>query len=271
MSAQASTMSQDLGMLIVYVDETGDPSGPPSRGGSPEYALGVVVVDSKKWQATFDGLIQLRRRLRASFGIPATAEVKASDLIRNEGWFKGARLSASQKKYVYRQHLRALEDLEAQAFAVWVDKRSLEASGRLSATRTMVWEMLFQRLQRTFATEPLIIVHDEGEELTIRKLARKARRYLSAGSAFGRGSRRGDLANLMDDTVARRSHESLLVQCADLVAYAAAKAMIPGGSRASRVCPPGTWEILGDACIEAVNSLARRSDPNLPPGIAVQR
>jgi hypothetical protein len=258
-------------MLTVYIDETGDPNGKPTSGASREYGLGVLVIDADNWRLAFDGLITMRRSLKRSFGIPTTAEIKASNLVRNEGWFKGATLSASQKQYIYRSHLKTIDVIGASAFAIWVDKRTLETSNRLWATRDLVWQMLFQRLQRTYAGQPILLVHDEGEEATIRKCARKARRFLTAGSITGQGNFRNDLALLVDDPVSRRSHESLMIQCADLIAYSAAKAMIPGGSRANRVCPPSMWNALGSACVEQVNALARRYDSSLPAGIAAQK
>ncbi len=253
-------------MKIVYVDETGDPSGHPATGGSREYALGVVVVDADSWKDAFDGLIELRRDIRRVHKIGVTREIKASALVRLDGPLKGMKLSSSQRQQIYRWHMRKLEAIGVKAFAVWVDKRT---HTNLADVRETVWNMLFQRLERTYRGEPVVIIHDEGEEATIRKYARRARRYLTAGSLTGTGGFRVNFERLVDDPVSRRSHEALFIQCADLVAYAAAKAMIAGGARANRVCPPTMWNTLGTACLAAVNGQARRSNPALPPGIAV--
>lgn len=164
-----------------------------------------------------------------------------------------------------------------RAFAIFVDKRELAVRGRLSSTRELAWNSLFQRLSklhdhdRPGEKSPILLVHDEGEDLTIRKLARRARRYLTAGSAYGTGPIRLSARWLLDDPVSRQSHHSLFIQCADLVAYAATKHLIPGGRRQTRVCPPSAWSQLGPACYEEANSLARRMDPTLPPGIVIRR
>lgn len=129
-----------------------------------------------------------------------------------------------------------------RAFAIFVDKRELAVRGRLSSTRELAWNSLFQRLSklhdhdRPGEKSPILLVHDEGEDLTIRKLARRARRYLTAGSAYGTGPIRLSARWLLDDPVSRQSHHSLFIQCADLVAYAATKHLIPGGRRQTRVC-----------------------------------
>lgn len=260
-------------MLLVYVDESGDPFGDPARRGSPAYTLGVVVIRDLEWADAFDALINMRRDLKQTFGIPARAEIKASYLVRNEGAIKGSGLSASQRRYIYRRHLQVVERSKVRAFAVVADKQQLAARGDLSGTRELVWETLFQRLSLMHDRDdpkrvsPVLLIHDEGEELTIRKYARRARRFLTAGSAHGTGSLRLPQRWLIDDPVSRQSDHSLFVQCADLVAYAATKRLIPGGSRAARVCPQRTWEVLGSAIHTPVNAYAIKRGAAQVPGI----
>jgi len=266
-----------FGVLIAYVDESGDPSGSPQRGGSDSYALGVVVVRSEHWADAFDGLINFRRDMRQTFGIPFRSEIKASSLVRNEGPFKGGRMSASQRRYVYKRHLDVMARLNMRAFSVYTDKRQLEQRGALSQTRWLVWETLFQRLSLMHdrdepgSKSPVLLMHDEGEELTIRGYSRKARRFLTSGSAYGTGSLRLSQRWLIDDPVSRQSNHSYFIQCADLTAYASTKRMIPGGARAARVCPPSMWDALGEACHRPANEFAVRRDPTLAPGIVVRR
>ncbi|GLV51274.1 hypothetical protein TBS_18440 [Thermobispora bispora] len=263
-------------MLFAYVDESGDPSGNPSLRGSPSYTLGVVLVRDTEWADAFDAVINLRRTLKKNFGLPVRAEVKASYLLRNEGAFSSLKLSSKQRRYIYQCHLSLLATAPARAFAVFVDKRKLVRLGRLGETRDLAWETLFQRLALTYERDnpgrksPILIVHDEGEDATIRKIARKARRYLTAGSAYGPGSLRLPDRWLLDDPVSRKSHHSLFVQLADLVAYAATKRMIPGGARRSRVCPPSMWNHLGVACHAAANAQALAYNPKAVPGIVVR-
>jgi hypothetical protein len=258
-------------MLMVYIDETGDPTGDPSHGGSREYALGAVLVSDTAWTAAFDQMITLRRALsKGTIGLPMRAEVKASNLVRNEGWFKGRGLSPSQRQYIYRKHLQLLNSASMQCFSSWVDKRAFAARGQLGLVRETVWRNLFQRLQKTFPNDPVLIIHDEGEEATIRKYARRARRFLYAGTPSGTAIRM-NFQNLVDDPVSRVSDESYMVQLADLVAYSAAKAMIPGGARAKRICPPSMWNHAGASRLAIVNSYARSIDPTLPVAVVTQK
>lgn len=191
-------------MLIIYVDETGDPNGSPAAGGSREYALGVVVLPAVNWRPALDSIIAMRRSIRSTTGLPMTAEIKASYLVRNEGWFKGGHVRPSMKQRIVRDHFRLLPVIGAEAFAVWVDKAGTVP---LTDVKTTVWNMLYQRLQKSYPGQPFLLFHDEGDESYIRKHARRARRFLTAGLASG-GSVRLDVERLLDDPVSRVSRDS---------------------------------------------------------------
>lgn len=244
-------------MILIYVDETGDPSGDPKRGASEAYALGVIALDSSQWNVALVGLKNLRRAIRDTFGVSTKAEIKASSLVHTAGDLKGSRLSSKQKRLIYKWHLRKAGQLNLKAFAVWVDKRPLSSAHELSLVREQAWVMLLQRLERTFRDTEVMIFHDQGDDHHIRRYARKARRFQTAGLIGGSESIRVDFKNLIEDPISKISHESLFVQLADLVAYAAARRRIRGGERAYRVCPETMWDELGESRLAAVNRMAR--------------
>ena len=116
--------------------------------------------------------------------------------------------------------------------------------------------MLLQRLERTSHYEggkPIMIIHDDGDNDAIRKLVRKARRHLTAGSRFGTGTILTSLKPLIDDPSPRSSEHSFFVQLADLVAYAGWRNYMAPGPGAARVCPQGMWLNIGAATHGAVN------------------
>jgi hypothetical protein len=53
----------------------------------------------------------------------------------------------------------------------------------------LAWEALLQRLERASHEDnaTFVVIHDEGEDETIRRWVRRARRHLTAGSAYGLG------------------------------------------------------------------------------------
>jgi hypothetical protein len=239
---------------FAYVDESGD-SGP---AGSRTYTLAAILVDAAQWPTVFDELIAFRRFLRDRFGIPVRAEIKANHLLRNGGVFRPLGLSESARFAVYRAHMRLQEKLELQTFAVVIRKAELAQRRHGADPRDVAWEYLIQRLERftTIGGNEVLIVHDEGDAARVRKLARKARRAGSAGSAFGTGTLRRPATRLIDDPVPRDSRQSYFLQMADLNAYAAFRAIIPPPVRAVQIVPSTMWDELGAARFAAANRLS---------------
>lgn len=254
-------------MLLAYVDESGDTGDPALAGSSACYSLGCVLVEVPDWPAAFDALVEHRRRLRATFGVLLRDEIKAAYLIRGAGPLGRLGLSPDARQRIYRSQLRVMEHLPARAFAIVTDKARSGYVGQACFDET--WTMLLQRLERTSYYEdgkPLMVIHDEGENDAIRKLVRKARRHLTAGSRFGTGTILNSLDHLIEDPSPRRSHHSFFVQLADLVAYAGWRAYMPPGAGAARVCPQDMWTNVGSAIHRPVNRYSGG-----PPGVVIRK
>ena len=99
------------------------------------------------------------------------------------------------------------------------------------------------------------MIHDDGDGGIVRKLARKARRAGTAGSAFGTGSLKRPARLMLDDPSSRKSHESYFLQLADLDAYAAFRHYYPPPS-GRIIVPQNMWNELGEARYAPVNQLA---------------
>jgi uncharacterized protein DUF3800 len=245
-------------MLVAYIDESGN-TGDPSNGGSLTFVLGCVLVDADSWPTVFDGLLRFRRRIRDKFGVRMRSEIKANYLIRNSGDLRPYGLGQGARRVIYRAHLRVLSSLGVRAFAVVVDKRTGFTSP--ADCFDLAWEGLLQRLERTSTKEKtrFVVVHDEGENDAVRRWVRRARRYLTAGSAYGGGKIVAPAVQLIDDPVARQSRQSYFIQVADLVAYAAFRSVIRPGPNIQSICPQGMWAELGDATHRAVAALKPRA------------
>ncbi|OBF38158.1 hypothetical protein A5724_10550 [Mycobacterium sp. ACS1612] len=243
-------------MLVAYIDESGN-TGDPSKGGSHTFVLGCVLVDADAWPEAFDGLLRFRRRIRDKFGVHMRAEIKANYLLRNSGDLRPYALGQGARHVIYRAHLRILASLGVRAFAIVIDKRT----GFTSPTDCfdMAWEALLQRLERTSTKEQtrFLVVHDEGENDAVRRWVRRARRYLTAGSAYGAGGGTivAPATQLIDDPVARQSTQSYFIQLADLLAYAAFRSVVPPSPNLQTICPQGMWAEVGDATHRKVAAL----------------
>lgn len=236
---------------FAYVDESGD----LGSAGSKTYVLACILVRAEMWPETFDALIEYRRWLRLHFGIPVRAEIKANYLLRNAGPFRRLGLSEAARFAVYRQTIRIVPKLGMTVFAVLIRKAELQAKTPGADPREICWEYLLQRLERfmTRSKSPVLVIHDEGEAPMVRRLARKARRAGTAGSAFGTGRLSRPARMLLDDPVPRDSRQSYFLQLADLAAYAAYRRIYPPPPRPVQIVPMGTWDDLGAARLAPAN------------------
>jgi Protein of unknown function (DUF3800) len=254
-------------MFLAYVDEYGNTGDVARPGASLAYSLGCVLVDADRWPVAFDEILAFRQRLKQKFGLPMRAELKANYLLRNSGPLHPLNLGPGARRMIYRAHMRVMSALPVRVFAVVVDKR---AKHGMPAAKIfdLAWEGLLQRLERTSTKESstFVVIHDEGDDVNIRKWVRRSRRSLTAGSAYGIGSLQYAARLLVDDPVSRPSHQSYLVQSADLAAYAGFRALIPPGPGVAVVCHQDMWDELGAAIHKPVTMVR----PRCKPGVVVR-
>ena len=249
--------------LVAYVDESGD-TGSSATGGTAAYALGCVVIDADTWLDTFDSHLELRRRLKLAYGLPVRTELKANYLIRSSGPLKALNLPTAQRHLIYRACMRWMATAPGlHAFATVTHKSPNTAGSDLLIG---TWTPMLQRLSRTtqaWHESNLLLVHDNGENDAIRKLARKSRRYLTAGQAHGSGSVDLQFKRLIDDPQPKDSQQSYMLQMADLVAYAGWRRLYKPGSSVAGVVHQDMWSELGAATLVRVNSVKLRTAPGV--------
>lgn len=246
-------------MHLAYIDESGN-----TGKGSRTYTLGCVMVEAERWPDTFDRLIAFRRHIRALFGVPVRAEIKANYLLRNAGAFRNLKLSESARFAIYRQHMRLQDKLALKTFAIVVDKSHAASKYPGRPVDDIAWEYMLQRLERFTTKENhwALIVHDEGDALGVRKIVRKSRRAGTAGSMMGSGVLKVPFSRLIDDPVPRNSTQSYFLQLADLTAYAAFRKLQPPPPRQVHIVPTTMWDELRGARYAPVNMYSGG-----PPGI----
>lgn len=246
-------------MLIAYVDESGEPGKD-----SLTYTLGCVFLSDRDWARSFDELISFRRRLRDKYSVPTTAEIKANFLIRKGGKLKDLKLNPNDRKMIYRAHFDVMQNLGCiNAFAVVVHKGPNYSNKELVEE---AWVTLIQRLEATSrlnSYEPVLIIHDHGDDTMIRRIARWSRRRLTAGSVSGRNQLSHPFVQLIDDPMPKASDQSLFIQMADLVAYAAFRNLYVPGRSISNVVDQNMWHTMGSAIFVKANGLK----PTTTPGI----
>jgi len=248
-------------MYLAYVDESGS-KGAVAAGGSMSFTLGCVLVRASQWADAFDGVIGYRRYLMKQFGLPVRAEIKANHLLRNGGAFRDLAMSESARHSVYRGLLRLQTKLALKAFGIVIRKEKLDSARDPHDT---AWDFLLQRLERltTKQQTQVLLIHDEGDALVVRTLARRARRAGIAGSAFGSGFVRSPFRGLVNDPVSRSSQQSYFLQLADLNAYAAFRRIFPPPAKPVQIVPELMWDELGDARLAEVNQRSGGPSPGI--------
>jgi hypothetical protein len=246
-------------VYLAYVDESGD----RGASGSKTYVLACVLIRSSQWGKAFDGLIAFRRFLRGRTGIPMRAEIKASFLLHNSGPLRDLGLSEKARKFVYRGLLRVQPNLGLETFAIIINKAELAKTRPTADPMVVAWTFMMQRLERLTRQpqDQLLLIHDEGEAETVRKIARRFRRFGTAGSLFGGGYAIPPFTGLLDDPVSRNSQHSYFLQLADLNAYAAFRRTYPPPKRPVQIVPLEAWDELGSARFAPAN--ARSGGPSV--------
>ncbi len=244
---------------IAYIDDSGD---------SNSMVLGCVIVPVDKWGTVFNELVTFRSRLSKELSFPMGNEMKTTHLFTPSGGGRWRKLRTPMRKRigVYKSALRLLGDMApvVQTIAVVAPDRH-HPKIQENAIQDC-WQVLLERLERfSFKREPqteVILVPDEGNPLTVRKLARRRRRFAYAPSAFpGGSSQKVPFPRLVEDPLHRNSRDSYFLQWADFVANAAFRTVIPRAD-----LPPNLWGELGDAALAAANGQRPRNEP---PGVIV--
>lgn len=235
-------------MLLAYVDESGDTGLTSSP--SSHYALAAVLVPDSRWLDALDSVITFRRYLRQAYGLSLTVELKAQNLVR--GYRGQPALTPARRAAIYSAAMQFIARSDwPRVFAVVVNKSQIRNRDQKLVVFAHAWEFAIQRFQLWSDSQDtqLMIFHDEGNDLLIRKQLRAMRRFHRVPSYYQPGQTLDATARrIIEDPSPRNSQGSYFVQLADLAAYAAVRAISPtprmDGSQ---------WALLGRTRIKEVS------------------
>ena len=240
-------------VYICYFDESGDPGYINSL--TSAYSLGGVLVQDKSWLRALDDIIRFRRFLRRTFGLQMRDELKASYLIHNNGPFEKLNLGDEIRIKIYDMALKLLTKMnEGQGihvFAVVIDKKEMVNRERQSENPLRIaWDKATERLERftDAKRDTCTIFPDEGNHVAIRTIIRKKRRISIVPSRYGTPPLSRPASLVVEDPSMRISRTSYFIQLADLIAYAAHRAIYP-----EPWFDNTHWEKLGNVRIAGVN------------------
>jgi hypothetical protein len=223
-------------MHLAYVSDSGDPRS---------FAVAILLIPWSEWNTVRDRLIQFRRRLRDRHGLLLDAELRASELLSRSGPWHPLSVRPIVRTALLRtalQELRfAAEHADVRVFAVVVPDRrhphlrvtvkdtKLEMEGAVEAA----WGVALERLER-FSEQPRdtgVYLHISNRTpLSVRKMARRARRYAMVPSAYSEGWLERPFRRLVEDPCIKDPVQSYLMQFAGLAAFAALRTVAPTGT-----------------------------------------
>ncbi len=247
-------------MYLAYLDESGD-SG---LGNSPThfFVLACVLVHESNWLGDLNLLVDLRRDLRATYGIPTRPEIKATDMVGNRGILRQLKnqLARPERIRMFDSLLGyQAGQLSLRTFAVAIEKGPAAAKGW--DARYAAWTFALQRINRFCEQEGewASIYPDEGHGFFIKRRIRHMRRHHAVKSHWGKSTVRFEIQRVIEDPNERASHDSYFVQLADWNAYAAHRSQYVHPHAAD---VQGLWDTLLPVVLTDVNKLRGG-----PPGI----
>lgn len=207
-------------MYIAYVDESGDPGRNLTL--TRYFTLSGIILADSNWKIFLGKVKAFRQGLKRDFGLPLRADLRATDLWRSKGDFKGLGLSYANRATIFRgtaEFLRGSE--EVAILTVSIDKGSPQLQSTVKIGES-AWTMFLQRYENWLvAKQDLgIIVNDEGYDKMLRLLSRKMRVYNPIPSHYG-GYYYAPVVKIIEDPFSRHSQYSYFVQLADISAYLA--------------------------------------------------
>ena len=209
-------------MYFCYIDESGDVGKVMSP--SQFFVLSALCVHESAWQGLLDDLILFRRHLKKLYGLTMTEEIHASVFINGNPNLK-AGISKNHKILILRECLRFLNSRDDLSI---VTVRIEKNQNYTNDVFEFAWKLLIQRIDNTLKAgnfpgqlkaDKGLIISDNTDEIKLRRLLRKMRRFNFVPSRFGRTPINAKITSIIEDPVTRDSRMSYIHQMVDIVCY----------------------------------------------------
>ncbi len=207
-------------MYIAYVDESGDPGR--NLAITQYFTLSGIILADSNWKIFLEKVKAFRQGLKRDFRLTLKSDLRATDLWRSGGDFRGLKLSYADRNRIFRltaEFLRSSQELTILTVSINKGSSQLIPTAKISE---IAWTMFLQRYENWLLAkrELGIVVNDEGHEKMTRMLSRKMKVYNPIPSLYG-GYYQAPLVKIIEDPFSRHSQDSYFVQLADISAYLA--------------------------------------------------
>jgi len=208
---RASRGNQPFGMHIVYVDESGDLGG----AGSPSrfFILSALVVSHEHWQESRGNLDSMRSALDRLYGLRTSAEIHAAQFLGGAASHLGLDI---RRRFQCAHH--ALEHLgrSTRLRPIRVAVKKDGESGKALLDRA--WDGLLNEIGLELASKPTSPCGSGGLVVIMDHHGASPYRPSEVSSAR---------VPLLELPFGRRSEDSPLLQCADLLGFLTKQSLDP--------------------------------------------
>jgi hypothetical protein len=206
-------VTEDRGMDLVYIDESGD----TGRLNSPtkEYLLIGIIVPEAKWHELSGRIRLARTRMRQNLGLRSDAEIHAAEFLGGAHTHLG--LSAWNRVRAVRW---LLKELTRQTGITYVAIH--QAKEGQPEVLGAAWRKLLSQLDAGSGRRFLLLT-----DMTERKSVLRAIRGATSGRIDGKHPRRPE--HLIEDPIHLDSRHAELLQIADVLAYLHRQKISPNG------------------------------------------
>jgi len=223
-------------MHLMYVDESGDPGR--STEPTPAFVLAGLIVPGNRWNQTEAAILKLRRDLNAQYGLKLRDEMRGSNIMKSGPGPMDARVAMIETAL---QRIGKLPDVKI--LLTVVRKKSLppetdvfRAGWAAHLARFDAWLARTNQNRPPEKSTPGFIVSDDTHGGQLNKLVRGLRKERPVRVTRGMWWwKRTEVINrplryVIEDPQRKDSRQSLLIQAADLCAYAVYQTEKPHGA-----------------------------------------
>ena len=120
-------------MYIAYIDESGDDGHNVTI--TRYFTLSGIIIADSNWKIFLEKVKAFRQGLKRDFGLTLKADLRATDLWRNSGDFRGLRLSYADRTRIFRrtaEFLRYSQEITILIVSIDKDSPQLLSTSKIS-------------------------------------------------------------------------------------------------------------------------------------------
>ncbi|MBM3151216.1 MAG: DUF3800 domain-containing protein [Chloroflexi bacterium] len=207
-------------MQIAYYDESGDDGYP--KYSSPFFILTALYISYLNWRPAFDTIVEFRRSLKISFGIPIRMELHTKHFLLNKNPDEKLGLSEIDRITVADLFCDLIANLNVKIINVVIVKPRIRNSNYEVLDTALTYSI--QRIENDLnpsrnPDQKFMIITDAGRVGKMCHTARKIQRINFIPSKFKPSSYRKEVLSLIEDPLPKDSKESYFIQLADLISF----------------------------------------------------